>query len=144
MGALEDNSSLKELDLYQAVSPSYGEFVMSSTGWAIFFDSLQDCAFQSLHLGGNTIGDMDIVPMVDSLNSMKSLTDLNLAGSHITTSGWVTFFDLLQCPGSVLESLTHLTIIACYTQIDHSINDEGMISFSNALKGYTTLQGVFF
>ena len=133
--ALEGNTTLKRLDLYSAVSPWYGEHTLTSQGWTTFFESLHNCAFHSLNLGGNTIEDGDVASMVEALNSFSSLETLNLRkATSITSSGWVAFFNLLAQPGSALERLKKLDIEGS------SITDEVMISIANALVNSISLK----
>ena len=131
--ALENNTTLEELDLYFAVSPGREGWVLSPVGWAIFFDSLKNCALRDLNLGGNTVGDEQITPLVEALDTMTSLATLNLRCLDITPSGWITFFSLMLRPGCIFERLGELNIY------DNDITDDVMISIANALVGNTSL-----
>ena len=132
--ALEGNTDLEDLDLYAALSSGRREYVLSSEGWAIFFDLLQHCAFHKLNLGGNTIGDDQVAPMVDALDTMNYLNDLDLRYLVMTPPGWVAFFNLMGRPGSVLGRLSHLNINK------NGIDDEVSISIANALVNNTSLK----
>lgn len=113
--AISNNSTLKELDLSSAVSPFSAEYILTRQGWMVFFEYLENCALRQLSLGGNTIGDEDITPMVESLSTMRSLTTLNLWGSmYITAAGWATFFRLLK----------HNTSLQSCEMYAHSIAEE--------------------
>eukprot|EP00984_Skeletonema_dohrnii_P009867 scaffold3799_cov68-Skeletonema_dohrnii-CCMP3373.AAC.2 len=103
--------ALKKLNLAWAVQSA--QLTPSPLGWAIFFDFLSNSPLQDLHLGGNSISD-DVIPfMVECVNSMTSLTELNLWHcSDVTTSGWSDFFRLLRnnkslrkvtCTGMLLD-----------------------------------------
>lgn len=137
---LSKNTSLKVLDVYGAVSPTYNNtFVLSSTGWDMFFDFLgQSCSpLHTLNLGGNTIGDEQITSLVDAINALGSLRDLNLRNTCISSTGWVKFFNLRR-PGSVLETLEKLNTMSL---IDgDKLNDEAMVAFANALRGNTSFK----
>ena len=133
--ALEGNTTLKHLDLYSAVSPWYGEHTLTSQGWTTFFESLHNCAFHSLNLGGNTIEDGDVASMVEALNSFSSLENLNLRkATSITSSGWVAFFNLMAQPGSAMARLKKLDIEGS------NITDEVMISIASALVNNISLK----
>ena len=83
--AISNNSALtlKELDLTCALCSD--EFSLSPQGWAIFFHFLSNNPLQVLRLGGNNISD-DVIPiMVECLNSMTSLTELEICGNVPTS-----------------------------------------------------------
>ena len=86
---------LKELVLTSALHS--GGFAPSLEGWEIFFDLLNNSSLHKLYLGENNIPDDAIPSLVECLNSMASLTELNLCFcSDITDSGWANFFRLLK------------------------------------------------
>lgn len=65
---------------------------------------------------------------------MLSLETLNLSDTFITPSGWITFFTLLQRPGSVLGRLVKLSIM------DRNISDEVLVCIANALAANSSLK----
>jgi hypothetical protein len=106
--AISNNSALtlKVLDLTCALYSD--EFALSPQGWAAFFHFLSNSPLQVLRLGGNIISDDVISSMVECLNSMKSLTELDLwECSDITASGWANLFRLLKSNTSLLKCKMH-------------------------------------
>jgi hypothetical protein len=100
--AISNNSAIKleELNLTCALCSDEGnnrEFAFSPQGWDAFFRFLSNSPLTVLDLGGSNISD-DVIPtMVECLNSMASLTELDMwECSDITASGWADFFRLLK------------------------------------------------
>ena len=95
--AISNNLAIKleVLDLTCALWSD--EFAFSLQGWGAFFRFLSNSPLKVLELGGNNISD-DVIPtMMECLNSMASLTELDLwECSDITASGWAAFFRLLK------------------------------------------------
>ncbi|KAL9180732.1 hypothetical protein ACHAXT_011185 [Thalassiosira profunda] len=93
---LSTNTVLKRLDLTMALSTGYSEYIFSEVGWKMFFDFLQSSALIDLSLGCNNIGDANVAPLVEFLNS-SSLESLDLWGVRdVSASGWARFFDGLR------------------------------------------------
>jgi len=95
--AIANNSALtlKVLDLTSALYSD--EFALSPQGWSVFFDLLHNSPLQILRLCGNNMSDVVIPSMAECLNSMASLSEINLWHcSDITASGWTNFFRLLK------------------------------------------------
>ena len=138
--ALEGNTTLEKFDISYAMSRAQGDTVLSADGWIYFFDFLKNCAFHQLTLQGNTIEDENIQPMVDSLNTMMSLTKLDLFGVFITPSGWNTVFDLLHRPGSILDRLVELEI----GLEGGGVNDEVLIKVASVLANNSSLKKLSF
>jgi len=140
---LSENNSLKVLDLYGAVSPRFGNRIMSSYGWETFFDLLGQIhsPLHTLNLGDNTIGDDQVDCLVEALNSMGSLKNLNLEDTGISSSGWKTFFQSMQRPGSVLGRLRKLNLEVWRLS---PLKDEGLIALANCLHGNTSLKRLHF
>ena len=136
--ALQGNSTLEYLDLYYAISPGRGDIVLKDSGWDIIFTSLKHSALRSLELGCNDMKDSQISSLVDSINTMPSLEKLGLANVNVTSSGWMSFFTLLQQPSSVLERLITLDIVG------NNISDEVMICIANALASNASLKALSF
>jgi len=133
--ALEGNTTLEELDVSYALSLGQEDTLL----WDMFFSPLRNCALCRFNLRGNTIGDVNIQTMVDSLNTMMSLTELNLHQTEISPSGWITFFDLMKTPGSVLERLIDLSITG-----GDLVTDEVLVSVASALVNNNSLQQLCF
>ncbi len=95
--AVSNNSAsmLKELNIIRALHS--GNIFLSREGWDLFFDLLSNSSLQKLELGGNNITDDAIPSMVACLNSMTSLTTVDLwYCSDVTDYGWTIFFRLLK------------------------------------------------
>eukprot|EP00985_Skeletonema_marinoi_P028455 scaffold24905_cov121-Skeletonema_marinoi.AAC.1 len=133
--AISNNSALalKELDLTCAVHSA--QYSPSPLGWAIFFDFLSNSTLQNLQLGGNNITD-DVIPdMVECLNSMTSLTQLNLwKCSDVTTSGWSDFFRLLKNNKSLRK---------CQMYVNSISNMSVAEAMSSALCDGTSVESIF-
>ena len=129
--ALRNNTSLKVLNLHNAVLE----------GWQPFFDLLENssCTLRDLDLGGNGISDEDIEPMVGALNRMGSLTTLCMWQNPVSSSGWVSFFDLMAQPGGAMETFKTLT---AHSTFDSSFNDDVMNSIARALVNNTSLTSI--
>jgi Ran GTPase-activating protein (RanGAP) involved in mRNA processing and transport len=122
------NSRLIELNL-----SSIGDSV-TDAGWDALFIVLcsSTSALKKLDLSSNTITDTSIEYLVDKLAKNKSLKELELNGSYsVTTVGWQTFSTILQCQTSVLEKIG---------LSDNDINDQVLVSLTNALASNTTLR----
>ena len=97
---------LEELDLTCALCSD--EFAFSSQGWDEFFQFISNSPLKVLGLGGSNISD-DVIPtMMECLNSMTSLTELDMwECSDITASGWADFFRLLENNTSLRKCSMH-------------------------------------
>ena len=94
--------TLKELDLTRAVHS--GNVVQPGNGWTIVFHLLSNSSFKKLKLGGNSITDDAIPSMVACLNSMTSLTTVDLwSCTDVTDSGCSDYFSLLKNNTSLRE-----------------------------------------
>jgi hypothetical protein len=95
--------TLEELNLTCALcsdaddNNSTMQYAFSPQGWDAFFQFISSSPLKVLSLGGSNIMD-DVIPtMVECLNSMTSLTELDMwECSDITASGWADFFRLLK------------------------------------------------
>eukprot|EP00985_Skeletonema_marinoi_P012159 scaffold5818_cov186-Skeletonema_marinoi.AAC.2 len=131
--AISNNSALalKKLNLAWAVQSA--QLTPSPLGWAIFFDCLSNSPLQDLHLGGNSITD-DVIPsMVECLNSMTSLTELNLWDWECSEVGWSHFFRLLKNNMS-LRKVTGMGILLVTSVIE---------AISSTLCDGTSVESIF-
>ena len=121
--AISNNSAVKleVLDLTCALYSN--ELALNPQGWAVFFHFLSNSPLQVLRLGGSNITD-DVIPeMVECLNSMTSLTELDMwECSDITASGWANFFQLLKNNTSLRECKMHGMGVACDTDVFEALS----------------------
>ena len=112
------------------------ELSFSSRGWAIFFYLLSNSPLQVLQLGGSNISD-DVIPeMVECLNSMTSLTEIDMwECSDITASGWADFFRLLKNNTSLRECKMHGMNIVC--------GSDAIEALSSTLCDRTSIESTF-
>jgi len=64
-----------------------------------------------------------------------SLTKLNLGSFDVTSSGWITFFNLMERPGSILGRLVELEMMG-----RSNVTDEVLIIAAGALVNNTSLK----
>lgn len=125
--ALANSPSLRILDLGS-------NSLIHAAGWRALSVCFQNSILEEINLSENRIDDEVAVLLANSFAAMPTLKSLNLCGLHyVTANGWRS---VLAALGNAHSSLEELKLPI------NSIDDEGAVSFANALVNNSSLKTI--